>query len=239
MHHGARLAAMTDGYEGQVWRDGLLAATRWWPEVPQPQAWIMFLRGAGADLGQAEVLRPSAAGTEILPQPWTMTAPPITDIWSLLQNDRAAAIAAAAVLVPIIYLIAQACILGIATAHVSGKIADLSGANQSIRLERSEALANLDAVQRYLSLEPYPSQLEVLASVARVLSPQSITITDWSYDSGNLEMSIRGSTPLDATVFIEAFEKNAIFSNVTATTESQGTQLRLRMQTNPKVELPS
>jgi hypothetical protein len=239
IQNGARLARMTDGYEGQVWRDGLLVATRWWPEAPQSQAWVMFLRSAGADLSQVDLLKPQPVDSTMAAFPWTVAAAPITDVWSLLQNERAAAIAATIVLVPFIYLIAQAGILGIATGHVSGAMSDLSGANQSIRLERSEALANLDTIQRYLSLEPYPSQFELLADARHVLVPANVTITEWLYDSGNIEMSVRGDTPLDATFYIEAFEKDPAFSNVTATTENQGNQLRLHMQANPKARFPS
>jgi hypothetical protein len=239
---GARLATMTDGYEGQFWRQGLLAATRWWPERPNLREWIAFLRGAGADLSEAGTDLPEPAETPLLNTPWTApSSAPITDLWSLLQNDRAAAVAATLLAVPFIYLLAEAGILGVAGMRLNAMLSSLSQANQSIRLDRSAALANLDTIQKYLSLEPFPPQIQIVQAVQKVLGAQQqkLSITDWTFDAGNLEILLHGDTALDATFFIEAFEKDPLFSNVRATTENQENDLRIRIQVNPKSAPPS
>lgn len=51
---GARLLALIEGVEGQIWRGGDLVASQWWPSRPNEQAWHRFLRSAG--------LAPEAAG---------------------------------------------------------------------------------------------------------------------------------------------------------------------------------
>jgi hypothetical protein len=239
---GVRLAAMTDGFEGQFWRHGLLAATRWWPERPGAREWVAFLRGAGADLSEAGAALPEPAQTPLLNSPWTAPiSAPITDVWSLLQNDRAASIAATVLAVPFIYLLAEAGVLGVAGIRLNATLSSLSRANQSIRLDRSAALANLDTIQKYLSLEPFPPQIQILEAVQRVLGAQQqkLSITDWTFDAGNLEILLHGDTALDATFFIEAFEKDPLFSNVRATTENQENDLRIRIQVNPKSAPPS
>ena len=63
-------------------------------------------------------------------------------------------------------------------------------------MERSDALADLDAVQRFLTLEPYPPQYQVMATAARLLRDKKLSISEWNYDAGNLEFIIHGDNPL-------------------------------------------
>src|SRR5690606_19490451 len=132
---GVRLAQMTDGVEGQVWKNGLLSMTRWWPASPSPRDWAVFLRAAGIDLAQASPGVPAPVGSELLPQPWTVAVPPVTDLWSLLQNERAAAVAAAVIAVPFLYFLTQAAVLLGATMRVESSIADMTAANRAIRTD--------------------------------------------------------------------------------------------------------
>ncbi|TAK99891.1 MAG: hypothetical protein EPO08_15210 [Rhodospirillaceae bacterium] len=239
LQDGVRLATMTDGVEGQVWREGALVATRWWPAPPPVREWVVFLRAAGADLSQPLSAQPASVDSPLLNVPWTSASAPITDFWSLIQNDRAAAIAAAVLAAPFLYLFGEASVLGIAETRLNVAMANLSQANQSIRMERSDALADLGTIQRYLTLEPYPPQFQVMATAAGLLRDKKLSISEWSYDSGNLEFVIHGDNPLDATFYIEAFEGNPTFANVSATSENQEHDLRLRMQVNPKSSTPS
>lgn len=51
---GPRLVQCTDGYEGQVWSDSTLIASRWWPIPPGPAEWLQFINGADAAYGLPE-----------------------------------------------------------------------------------------------------------------------------------------------------------------------------------------
>ncbi|MGE0282442.1 MAG: hypothetical protein AB7E79_17175 [Rhodospirillaceae bacterium] len=234
LQDGIRLAKMSDGVEGQVWKGGLLAATRWWPEPPMPREWLIFLRSAGVDLTQTGLDVPPVATSELLAQPWTVTAPPVTDLWSLLQNERAAAIAAAVVAVPFLYYLTQAAVLLGGTMRVEAAIADLSAANQSIRADRAAAFANLETIESYLGLETYPSQFQTLNAVTNLLRESKVTIAEWNYDAGNLQIVIQADRALEAPFFIEMFEKDNLFSNVTGTVGNQQRELRLGMQIEPQ-----
>jgi len=57
---GARLARCIDGFEGQVWRNSALIASRWWPRSPTPREWQHFIRAAQApmDLANGETPKP-------------------------------------------------------------------------------------------------------------------------------------------------------------------------------------
>ncbi len=231
---GARLAAMTDGVEGQAWRQGLLVATRWWPSVPNARDWMLFLRGAGVDLSQAPAAVPTPLDSEILTAPWTVQATPITDIWGLVQNNQAAAIAAAAIAAPFLYFLTQAAVLSISTWQAKSTIAGMSAANQSVRTDRTGALTNLDTADSYLSLDNMPPQFELLGVAAALIKDRRVNISDWTFDNGNLDVVLQAQAPMEAPFFIEAFERDDHFSNVTATLGNQEKELHLKMQVEPK-----
>ncbi len=232
---GAVLAAMCDGVEGQVWRRGLLVATRWWPAPPPARDWMLFLRAAGVDTSQtsATVPAPAALG-ELLAGPWTVAATPITDIWSLVQNNQAAAIAAAVVAAPFLYFLTEVAVLSAATWRAESAIAGMSAANQSVRTDRTAALTNLDAAESYLSVDSMPSQFELLTATADLIKGRKVTISDWTYDSGNLDLVLQADRPMEAAFYIESFERDARFSNVTGSLANQEKELRLKMQVDRK-----
>jgi hypothetical protein len=234
MQDGARIARMCDGVEGQVWKGGLLAATRWWPAVPAPRDWAVFLRGAGIDLTQTSFDVPAVVENEILEHPWTVVSAPVTDLWSLLQNERAAAIAATVVAVPFLYYLTQSLVLLAGTMRVEAAIADLSAANQTIRSDRAAAFANLENVEAYLGLETYPSQFQTMNVVTELLRESKVSIAEWNFDTGNLQLVIQADRPLEAPFFIEMFEKSDHFSNVSATVGNQQRELRLSMSVEPQ-----
>ncbi len=46
MQAGARLVEALEGFEGEIWADGKLIASRWWPEAPDDTTWHQFMVGA-------------------------------------------------------------------------------------------------------------------------------------------------------------------------------------------------
>jgi hypothetical protein len=231
---GARLAVMSEGLESQAWRQGLLIATRWWPATPSPRDWLLFLRSASVDLTQSGTDIPGATESELLVAPWTVATTQITDIWSLVQNNQAAAIAAAVIAAPFLYFLTEAAVLSVSTLRAESAISGMSAANQSVRTDRTSALTNLDAADSYLSLENMPSQFELIAAAADLIKDRRVNISDWIFDNGNLELVLQADRAMEAPFFIEAFEKDPHFSGVTSTTANQEKELRLKMQVDAK-----
>jgi len=234
MADGFRLSAMFDGVEGQVWKSGFIAATRWWPTVPASRDWATFLRASGVDLTQVSLAAPPHVQSQLLPQPWTMIAATATDLWSLVQNERATAIAAMVVAVPFLYYLTQSAFLLAATLKVENSISNLTAANQSIRNDRNAAFTNLESIESYLSLDPWPSQFETLNIVNALLRESKVSIAEWSFDAGKLELLVQADRPLEAPFFIEMFERTDLFSNVSGTVGNQQRELRLSMQIDPR-----
>jgi hypothetical protein len=225
---------MSDGFEGQVWRDSFLAATRWWPATPSSRDWLIFLRASGLDLSQHPLPSPTPTEAPLLTNPWTIAATPITDVWSLLQNDRAAAIAATVVLAPFLYLLGQIATLSVATMTTEHRLSTLAATNQSIRADRTAALADFDAIESFLSLEAFPPQFEVIAAAVGILRDKQVVVTDWTYDSGSLNIVLQADRPLDAPSFIAMFEADDHFSNVSGSPTNQERELRLTLQVDER-----
>jgi hypothetical protein len=234
MTDGARLSAMLDGFEGQVWRQGALSSTRWWPAMPSPADWMIFLRTSGIDLSQLPRALPAPTESELLELPWTMDNQTVGGIWGLVQNDRGAAIAATVVAAPFLYLAAQAGVLGIGTMRAEAAISGMSTANQSLRAERNAALVNLDAIEAYLALAPQKSQFELIAAAANLLRDKKISVGEWTYDNGNLEVMLQSDRPIEAPYYIELFEGDDHFSSVGGSLGNQERELRLKMIVDTK-----
>jgi hypothetical protein len=120
------------------------------------------------------------------------------------------------------------------TMRVESAIADLTATNQTIRTDRAAAFANLETIDSYLGLEPYPSQFQALNAVTNLLRESKVTIGEWNFDAGNLQIVIQADRALEAPFFIEMFEKDDLFSNVSATVGNQQRELRLSMQIAPQ-----
>lgn len=227
---GVRLSRVTDGFEGQIWRNGFLSATRWWSVAPSPREWLTFLRTAGLDLSEISQNVPTPTESYILATPWTVGATSADDVWSLLQTERFIAVAATIIVAPFLYLLTQAMIISLATNQSNAAMDELSETNQTVRVSRSNALINLDNIESYLSLELFPPQYEVISTASNILQGRDLVISEWVYDNGNLELAIESTGPLDSTFFIEAFEGSSQFSNVSGTSGVQQNSLRLSMQ---------
>jgi hypothetical protein len=230
--NGARLAAMLDGVEGQIWADGFLRATRWWPEPPAADDWRKFLRASGLQATDSEPVPAELAFTE---RPWTEGAFSLDD-WSwLMKSPRALAAAATAALCPFVLIGAQITAVSITEARIQGEIQSLSAANQDVRKDRAAAYANLDAVEDILDLDPYPAQAEVLSTaITHLANAGAPKILSWNFDRGNLEVILRGAQDLDPTAYITLFERDTGFEGVSGTFVGQERDLQLRMTLSKK-----
>ncbi len=225
---GVRLVKAIDGYEGQAWRNGLLVATRWWPEPPPESDWLLFKRSAGtpSEPGVSEV--PAAVELPMLELPWTDTPDPIANAWSMLQNPQIAAGVAVIVFAPLMFYMTQWVATGIAAASKASAQATLTASSQAIRADRAAAMTDRDTIDSFMSLEPYPSQFVVVSTAMNLIADKKVSLLEWTYDNGALEFILRGADPLDASAFIEMFERSGMFVEVSGTLTNQERELRMK-----------
>ncbi len=232
--NGARLITAIEGVEGQVWHEGFLMASRWWPQKPSRFEWEMFLRAATQPLAQNGGQVPEPEQLSFLETPWNREDAYLGIPWWLLEDTRYAAAAAALLLAPFIFMGFEYTTLAVANTRVKSTLDSVSVETQGVRKLRSQALTNLDQIDSYLALEVYPSQYEILTTALGLLENLSIKIPEWTYDVGTLSFTLRADHNIDATAVITAFEKSGIFTNVSTTRFGQEGSLRVRMDVQPK-----
>ncbi len=225
--NGIRLVAVSDGYEAQIWDEGLLAASRWWPAMPTLTDWAMMLRLARATGAGQAVKLPAPVEAPILSESWALRRDVFEDTLSLLEVPRYRIAAAIAVGALPLFLGTQWVTTATANATLTNARARVLQASDGVRRERQAALANLDEIDDLLALEPYPSQFAVMTRAAQLIQPVQGKVVDWSFDGGAVEFSVQGAGPgeMDATFVIESFEKDDLFESVSAKTLSQPTSV--------------
>jgi len=234
MQNGARLVPAIEGFEAQVWQEGFLAFSRWWPHQPSQLEWTLFLRSAGVSSDHQRSAAPEPATADFLDSPWIRQDGYLGGSWSVLEDPRYAIAGAALLATPFIYLGTEYITLAVSNTRVQSQIETLSAETQGIRKIRSEAITNLDEIEDFLSLEIYPSQFEILTMSLGLLQPLNVKIPEWTYDVGSLSITLRPQKDVDPSFLITTFEKVGFFANVTASRVGQDGHIRMRMDVLPK-----
>ncbi len=222
---GVRLVEALDGVEGQYWRDGTLACSRWWPAMPEPGAWILFQRGAAVPPERLVAQVPLPQRLPWLDRPWTRAAAGFG--LARLDLRLAAAVLGLAVLAGYGYQGAQYLRLARAGAALQREVAARSAAIEPILAARSRALDSLAALRALHALDRFPGQLALMARVAEILPPGKSRLNDWAYDKGQLELSIADDQPPDVVRLVRALDRGGAFRDVVADRTGNNT-VRLR-----------
>lgn len=226
---GVRLVECLNGVEGQSWHRGCLVASRWWPAMPDDRGWVLFQRGASVPPDRIAAGPPALTALPWLRRPWT-DSPAVG--WNGIASIDLRLIAAGIgilFLAGYSYLGAEWLRVSWSISALEGQIAAHSADIAPITRARSAAIDDVTAVRRLNDLDPYPSQLKLMALVASILPKNETRLTQWSYDHGQLEFSVAADQPLDATFFVRTLERLDQFDGVSAERAGGDNSLRIRL----------
>jgi hypothetical protein len=226
---GVRVIECLDGVEGQCWSHGSLLASRWWPAPPDSRNWVLFQRGAAVLPERLTANPPSAVPLPWLARPWTSSP---ADGWSGIGNidlKFAAAGIAVALVIGYAYLGAEGLRLISDRSAVERQIGVYSTDGAPVVEARIAALENAAVIRRLHQLDPYPSQLALMARIAEILPKNETHLTEWSYDRGQLEMTVAADHPLDSVFFVRALERVDRFKGVSVERAGGDNSLRIRL----------
>lgn len=231
---GVRLVEALDGVEGQHWSQGSLAASRWWPAPPDQRAWMLFQRGASVSPADINPATPEPLQLGWLDRPWTRT--PSTVSLGLAQIDLQLVVAGLGAALLVAYGYTGSEWLRLARDVHAAAITDTSrlGTIEPVLQARTTALENEKAIDGLLKLDRYPSQITMLTRVAQILPHNETHLTDWTFDRGQLQVSIAADHRLDAVYFVKALEGTGMFKQVAAERGINDNSLRVRMTVQPK-----
>ena len=209
---GEQLVAMHEGVEGRVWRDGHLAAARWWPQAPGQEDWNDFRRGAG--------LAPASGVPDVLEYPIAAAAWGAAGgrgLGELVTQQRTllTAVAFAAATLALVAPLVGAIALKVSIWQVQGDIEARERAIAPIIAARDAAQADARAVQSLLRMRPPAGQTELMAGLLKLI-PGQWQLVKWEMpDADHVELRLK-MTGADPRRIVEAWERSGQFSEVTA-----------------------
>ncbi len=218
---GEELIVMDAGCEGRVWRAGVLAATRWWPQTPMLADWNEFRRGAGV---KSELGVPEPLSYELAERPWS--APQLSGFGEMVGQQRrlllvlVSGLSAAAIGAMLVACIA----LKVSIWQVDQDIQARAKSLEKIIIARDQALGAQASIAKTLGLRPPAGQVQLLAKVGKVMRGQW-QMLEWKMpDADHVELTAVMPSA-DPSAIVTAWEGSGQFSEVTAEMGAQRNQV--------------
>lgn len=205
---GLLLQQCIDGCEGQLWRQGLLAHSRWWPQAPSAEEWLMFQRDAALPPAQQQTVVPTPLASGLAEVPWldNAGAPGST----ALGTERLL------LALTSLLLFAATCWYGATWYKLHNQVevlalqkAQLQAQATPIAQARGQALDDLAKVQSLRALAPYPEQLQLMAKVAQSLPADKSFLKEWDFQWGQLKFTLSSAADIAATGLIARFQQDS------------------------------
>lgn len=221
-----QLLALENGFEGRIWRQHRLVASRWWSAGPSASDWQAFLRGAGMS---------TAAPPEAVPAPlgirqWSGTAraTPLP-LAGLDQHMPRIGLALGAVLV---------IVLGIELGNMLRAGIDIFRSRQAAQSldeplarilaarERADAMAA--DIQELVPLRGHPPQTLLMAEAARTMQGKDWQLKTWQQPvPGRIEVVLSMAQP-DPEFLVTAWEASPLFRDVSTELSRQQNEITIR-----------
>ncbi|MEA1889030.1 MAG: hypothetical protein U9N50_04520 [Pseudomonadota bacterium] len=222
-----RLLQCVEGVEGQHWKKGLLAMSRWWAESPSQQDWVNFQRSASLK-PEAEV--PAAINLPMLNRPWGKS----TSLEGMVVQSGN--------LLPKLLLLVVFFMLswkGMEVINFATSINDiqqqgniLANDIEPLLQARKTTLEDYDQAVFIHGLWPEHSQLQLLDDVVATLPrPKDMEIEEWIYEPTHLTFVVKGKN-LDPSILVRAYEGLEWTRNVAAEPDNKTGRMRVSMQFN-------
>lgn len=225
----ARLLALETGVEGQVWRDGQLRTSQWWPQAPDAAAWQRFLRAAGLAPAPGGVPAPVSLGWA--DQPWGERRAGLPGSPAALE--RLAWIAGIGLVVVCLgwQLTAQAS-WGLSQWRLENRLEALRAQATPLLDARERADAALLTLQGYQTLADGESDYVLMAQVIAPL-PADARLVAWRREGDRLQVGVR-TAETDPRRFVSAFQSHPRLADVAASPGADGAGVQLDFTLAPR-----
>lgn len=236
--HGQRLVRGLSGFEGQIWEDSNLMASRWWGRQPTDADWDGFVRAAQESLGPLDMPRPAAVEV-----PWRQDIPVFeidrtraSEIFSPLNIGSCIALGLACAA---IYISGQYLRETLALNRVQAKALDIRADTEQIQSQRRRAMANMNYVRKYRSLGSNGMLLSGLSAVSTVLGDTDLGISQMGLRPTGLELQLKGEDEISVPEIVTALENQPALSNVNISLGLAGAVIVKAELSSPAAPAPS
>lgn len=206
----AEIVGVIGGFEGRVWRDGALHASRFWDTMPDESEWRFFQRGGGLSVTDI----PDAQQLPLQEQGWASAGKNLN--LDVLVSERVLVpVALAGLGLLIVWQATQWFLWHSEVNTLDQEYTELSGSVGHVLAARATTQDNLAFVEVYSRYASKPHALSVLASTAGALRTDQVTIVEMEFVGDRLKLVIAGAT-LALTDYVNSFELQPEFSDVRA-----------------------
>lgn len=209
---GQELVALDEGFEGRVWRDGVLASARWWPQQPAAEEWNQFLRGAGM---APEAAVPEPNRYPLRERGWA--APQMRGFADMVGNQRRLLLGMALAVGTgvLATLLAGVIALKLSIRDVERDVAVREKALQPLLAARESANADAQAIQALVAARPPAGQMELLAATIGLMGGPW-QLLEWDSPDPETVSLVARMPNADPRAIVTAWEGSGRFTEVTA-----------------------
>jgi len=206
---GVRCIQCINGIEAQIWKNKVLVSSRWWISLPNPLIWHKFLRAQGIKESQD---KENIISLSFNKKAWGSSKKAL--ILTLLRQEMIWGTLIVSILLSIIsWKLIYIQKWQQAIDDIEQKIEILTPKAQPILIARNKVLTANETIQGLQSLNPYPSQLEVMAEITVKLVEKNIQLVNWSYSTDKLKFSFQAKD-LDPRFYVKKLQEVTFLKNV-------------------------
>jgi len=227
-----QLIECLDGVEGQIWQQGFLKGSHWWPQLPPTADWERFQRHYGLSV---DTQMPSLVQQPLLTRAWGKPKTTLNRL-SFYQESVAVMMGISLFLVLLTWQVINIWKWQQAITQLQPRIEQLSTLVEPILTARTQALADQQQLRQFLTLNPYPSQLTLMAKVAeKIPRRKDVRLVEWSYQLDELSFTIEAERH-DPTFYVKGFQEEKLFKDVRTQTNKNNSVKQLGV--SMKLEVP-
>ena len=213
MHTGRRLVKCLEGVEGQIWGDGSLVASRWWPDVPNQSQWVVFLRSARLKPNEISLSPPSLEEV-----PWR-TNLPLVD--SAVDAARTYATPMRLFVATSVLLVSLTLYAGMQYLHYTqtlqslhSQIAARKEIVSDVLVQRNKAIQNLQAINHIANFGKPTALLAGIAAVLEKVQGKGMSLTRVSLSDNQLRVRLKGKPEIDGAALVKLLESDPALERV-------------------------
>lgn len=214
-----QLLQCLDGFEGQIWKNGVLVGSHWWANMPELNDWINFQRAHSLPVTQTLF---DAIDVPLLARPWGKNRKRIHRFYLFYQEPLWVMLGAAIFVALFSWQAVRVWKWQQALIPVQVQIDELRESIAPILSKRTLAIADKSQADKLLALNPFPSQLELMQQVAKLIPRQQVKLVQWFYQMGKLRFTLEAQKThkLEPTFYVKTFQKQPGFKEVKIKTGS-------------------
>jgi hypothetical protein len=208
---GVRLLRCVEGVEGQVWRDGWLRASRWWPEAPGPAEWQLFLHASASEPSAC----PAPVELPLAARPWAALQDlDSNDVVTADKAFRLLLIGGMAFALAVGFVGRQAWDAWQQTRQREAQIADLRASSTATLHSRDRAMRTLAQGQQWVDWLSAPQPIEVIAALDEALRKSSVLIRELELSGDRLRLGLQLSPQAQRSAVVRDLQAGGWFKNV-------------------------